>query len=72
MNYQVIKDRPCRIMWSHRDPAARKNTRSNVFIKNLALSIDSKQLYDTFSKFGNILSCKVCISSFLHSRRRLN
>lgn len=48
-------------MWSHRDPAARKNTRSNVFIKNLALSIDSKQLYDTFSKFGNILSCKVAI-----------
>jgi polyadenylate-binding protein len=61
MNYQVIKDRPCRIMWSHRDPAARKNTRNNVFIKNLALSIDSKQLYDTFSKFGNILSCKVAI-----------
>jgi len=61
MNYQPIKDRPCRIMWSHRDPAARKNTRNNVFIKNLAPTIDSKQLYDTFSKFGNILSCKVAI-----------
>jgi polyadenylate-binding protein len=46
-------------MWSHRDPSIRKNTQSNVFVKNLAPNIDSKQLYDTFSKFGNILSCKV-------------
>jgi polyadenylate-binding protein len=61
MNYQPIKDRPCRIMWSHRDPAIRKNSRSNVFIKNLAPTIDSKQLYDTFSKFGNILSCKIAM-----------
>jgi polyadenylate-binding protein len=59
MNYQIIKDRPCRIMWSHRDPAIRRNNKSNVFIKNLANGIDSKQLNDTFSKFGNILSCKI-------------
>lgn len=68
MNFDMLTSRPMRIMWSQRDPALRKSGVGNVFIKNLDKSIDNKALYDTFSTFGNILSCKIMTDEHSNSR----
>jgi polyadenylate-binding protein len=59
LNGALINDRPCRIMKSQRDPSSRRSHVGNVFIKNLETTISNKELLDTFSAFGQILSAKV-------------
>lgn len=59
LNFTPLNGKPIRIMYSHRDPSIRKSGTANIFVKNLDKAIDQKGLQETFSVFGNILSCKI-------------
>lgn len=61
LNYSLIQGRPCRIMFSQRDPTLRKTGAGNIFVKNLDPSIDNKGLHGVFEQFGKVLSCKISL-----------
>lgn len=68
LNFTYVSGKPIRIMFSHRDPSLRKSGYANLFIKNLDQAIDTKALYETFSAFGTVLSCKVAVDHNEHSK----
>lgn len=67
-NYSVILDRPCRMMWSVRDPTKRKDNCGNLYIKNIDKSVDARTIYHAFNQFGEILSFKIVTDDFGNSK----
>ncbi|KAK9097367.1 hypothetical protein Sjap_022864 [Stephania japonica] len=68
LNFTLLNGKVIRIMYSHRDPSMRRSGAANIFIKNLDKAIDNKALHDTFSAFGNILSCKIATDASSQSK----
>ncbi|XP_047309347.1 polyadenylate-binding protein 2-like [Impatiens glandulifera] len=68
LNFTLLNGKSIRVMLSCRDPTLRRSGAGNVFIKNLDKTIDNKQLHDTFSTFGTIISCKVASDHYGFSR----
>ncbi|KAG7313719.1 hypothetical protein KOW79_000068 [Hemibagrus wyckioides] len=58
-SFEILLGRPMRVMWSNWEPTAKPIKGGNIFIRNLDWSIDCTSLFDTFSVFGRIVSCKV-------------
>ncbi|KAF7697314.1 polyadenylate-binding protein 3-like [Silurus meridionalis] len=59
LNNKILIGKPMRVMWCQKDSTLRKRGVGNLFIKNLDLSMtNSTALFDFFSVFGKVLSCK--------------
>jgi len=59
LNGHSLKGKPCRIMWSCRDPSQRKSSEGNLYVKYLDKSVTLVDLNDVFSHFGTVSSSKV-------------
>ncbi|KAH7296902.1 hypothetical protein KP509_26G044100 [Ceratopteris richardii] len=59
LNYTMLHGKQMRIMNVDPDPTQRKSGAANIYVKNLDPLVDNKILHDTFSAYGQILSCRV-------------
>jgi len=59
LNLRKLKGRTIRIMWHERDTSQRYSNDSNLFIKNIPLSVKPREFYEMFLQFGEIVSAKL-------------
>ena len=59
MNLRKMRGKSVRIMWDERDTSIRHNTKNNLFIKGIPKTTTPREVYEYFSQFGDISSCKV-------------
>ncbi|THU69954.1 hypothetical protein C4D60_Mb08t19860 [Musa balbisiana] len=63
LNHTLLNGKPIRVMWFVRHSDVRSSGIGNLFVKNLGNSIGNAKLYEMFSKFRSILSCKVATNA---------
>ena len=59
LNLRKLKGKTVRIMWHERDSSQRYSNDSNLFIKNIPLSVKPREFYELFLQFGEIVSAKL-------------
>lgn len=60
LNLRKIRGKTVRIMWEERDNKSRYNIHGNLFVKNIPSSMKSREFYEKFAEFGDIISAKLC------------
>ena len=64
MNLRKFKHKSVRIMWEERDTSLRYNTKNNLYIRGIPKTTTPREVYEYFSQFGDIFSCKVTEDDF--------
>ncbi len=59
MNLVKYKNKSIRIMWDEHDTDILYNTKNNLFFKGIPKNISPRTVYEYFSNFGDISSCKM-------------
>ena len=60
LNMRKLKGRALNIMWHETDNSIRYNNKANLFIKGIPPKAQPRDIYELFTKFGEIISCKIC------------
>lgn len=58
MNFDLMEGQAIQVVRSERNPLLRKTNSPNIFVKNLDVSVTSRELFFAFSQFGNVISSK--------------
>jgi polyadenylate-binding protein len=59
MNLRKLWNKSVRIMWEESNTSLRYNIKNNIFIRGIPKTTTPREVYEYFSQFGDIFSCKV-------------
>jgi RNA recognition motif-containing protein len=59
LNLKKLNNKSIRIMRNEKDNTLRYNSHNNLFVKNIPESVDAREFYEYFLKFGDISSARL-------------